>query len=853
MKKPTLQYLVLGVLAAWALIAQLTFSGFLVYLQARSPDRVQAPFYRDDYSTSIGRIPPEYRNSGLKINDEIVAFDGEQIEREQQFDDEWLNLRPGQTVMVTIRRDVNGQPRTLNVLVKLRRHASEALGWMFVITLSVFLPISCLLVGFYIAFARPFDRLAWITLAMLASFGQLAGSGTSWSIWSPWRELLLIYHPILDNTWPLWMLLFALYFPVPFPFIQKHRWVNWLLAFPLAALAALDLYGNFAEGAHIRDLGRLALFEKSASPSVIVLITLYVFAFFFLLGFKKKVVTTNDARRRLSVMIFGCSLALVPILPFILSRLNLIPFIPLWTLLFPMLIFFPITMAYVIVVQRAMDVRMVVRSGVQYAVASNGVKILRVVLIALVVLLTLHFEQRSDRRLEGIFIAALGIALIFTVGRLTRQASKWMDRRFFREAYNAEMILTELSSSVAGIRDIKTLLETIVTRIAASLHVPRIAVLLDRDESFQPAFAVGFSGSTPRVEFKRDTATVRFLQHQLAPSRVYFDDPQSWVHGVSQQEQAGLQTLDAQVLLPLTMKSRLLGLVSLGSKRSEVPYTKADLQLLSAVASQTGLALENAQLTESIRQEVAQRERLDRELEIAREVQQRLFPQKLPEVAGLDFAGYCRPALGVGGDYYDFIHLSGGGLGIAVGDVSGKGIAAALMMASLQASLRGQTIKPCETLSEMIGHINTLVYEASAENRYATFFYAQYDADNRSLRYVNAGHNPPIVCRKQGDEITFLRLEEGGTVVGAFPTFPYREGQIQLERGDVLVVFTDGISEAMNTADEEFDEERLLDALRTCNARSAAGIITYILEKVDGFTAGARQHDDMTVVAVRLQ
>ncbi|MBV9443518.1 MAG: SpoIIE family protein phosphatase, partial [Acidobacteriaceae bacterium] len=153
----------------------------------------------------------------------------------------------------------------------------------------------------------------------------------------------------------------------------------------------------------------------------------------------------------------------------------------------------------------------------------------------------------------------------------------------------------------------------------------------------------------------------------------------------------------------------MLGIISLGPKQSEAPYSKADLHLLGAVASQTGLALENADLTERIRHQIAQRERLDRELEIAREVQQRLFPQKLPLVQGLDFAGYCRPALGVGGDYYDFIRLPDTCLGIAVGDVSGKGIAAALMMACLQASLRGQTIKPCATLSEMIQHINRLV------------------------------------------------------------------------------------------------------------------------------------------------
>jgi len=192
-------------------------------------------------------------------------------------------------------------------------------------------------------------------------------------------------------------------------------------------------------------------------------------------------------------------------------------------------------------------------------------------------------------------------------------------------------------------------------------------------------------------------------------------------------------------------------------------------------------------------------------------------------------------------------------MGIAVGDVSGKGIAAALMMASLQASLRGQTIKPCATLSETIEHVNQLVYDASADNRYATFFYAQYEPGSRTLRYVNAGHNPPILLRRGADGMQLVRLTEGGTVVGLFPSAPYQEAQLTLRPGDVMVAFTDGISEAMNDTEEEWDEERLIETIRTCNSRSAADMINSILEQVDSFTAGARQHDDMTLVVMRVQ
>ena len=562
-----------------------------------------------------------------------------------------------------------------------------------------------------------------------------------------------------------------------------------------------------------------------------------------------------DARRRLHIMSAGCSFALLPLLLVVVSQLGFVPPLPVWltTVCLVLLLFFPITMAYVIVVQRAMDVRMVIRTGIRYALASTGVKILRIGLIATVAALTLHFTLISSHHIQGLLVAALGAALIFALGRVATRVSHWMDRRFFREAYNTEVILTELSNSVAGIRDTKALLDTVTRRIADSLHVPRIAVLLQRGDRYEPACALGYDGTTPQVELKQDAATIRLLKQAHSPSKIYFDDPQSWVYGTSGNEQAALLALDTQVLLPLAPNNRMLGFISLGPKRSETPYSAADLQLLGAVASQTGLALENARLTESIRQEVAQRERLNRELEIARDVQQRLFPQTLPKVRGLDFAGYCRPVFGVGGDYYDFIKLSDGCLGIAIGDVSGKGIAAALMMASLQASLRGQTIKPCSTLSEMIKHVNRLVYDASADNRYATFFYAQYDPQSRTLRYVNAGHDPPFVCCKQADGREILRLTEGGLVVGLFPAAPYQEAQLTLQPGDVVVAFTDGISEAMNDAGQEWDEERLIETIRSCSSRSAADMINSILERVDAFTVGAQQHDDMTLVVMRVE
>ncbi|MBV8072748.1 MAG: PP2C family protein-serine/threonine phosphatase [Acidobacteriaceae bacterium] len=267
-------------------------------------------------------------------------------------------------------------------------------------------------------------------------------------------------------------------------------------------------------------------------------------------------------------------------------------------------------------------------------------------------------------------------------------------------------------------------------------------------------------------------------------------------------------------------------------------------------AAETALAQEVARLTAAIGRETAQRERLNRELEIAREVQEHLFPQRLPSVAGIDYCGLCRPAREVGGDYYDFLELPDGRLGFAIGDVSGKGVGAALMMASLEASLRALA-SVIDHPAELMDRVNRQVLQASAANRYATLFYAQYDPVSRRLSYVNAGHNPPVVLRNSGGSYQVLRLEAGGPVIGLWP-HRYEQGLFSHELGDLVVLFTDGVSESMNARLEEWGEDRLIEFAKASHGLPALDSVRQILAGAEAFAAGAPQHDDMTLVVLRV-
>jgi sigma-B regulation protein RsbU (phosphoserine phosphatase) len=315
-------------------------------------------------------------------------------------------------------------------------------------------------------------------------------------------------------------------------------------------------------------------------------------------------------------------------------------------------------------------------------------------------------------------------------------------------------------------------------------------------------------------------------------------------------EPSELPSLNPRLLLPLGVKEELLGFISLGEKLSQEPYSPADLRLLKSVATQTGLALENARLTSAVAHQLAQREQFDKEMSITRDVQQRLFPQKLPVIEGLVYDGHCRPAQSVGGDYYDFVQMPGGELLLAVGDVSGKGMPAALLMAALQASVRGQALNNITDLEVFTRNVNLLLYGMSPKSHFATLFLGLYDPRTWRLRYTLAGHNPPLLLRSNG-QMDFLKTTGPG--VGMTRLACYKAELLQMDPGDLLVAYTDGFTEAMNAQRDEFGELRLMDAVRSARRMEPRVVIDRAIEAVDVFTAGAPQHDDMTMVVLEVR
>ena len=854
---PLFQYVCLAILFSGAMLFQIRYG-----VDIWHGDKVDFPFVAPATgSSSLEIVRPRAEALGLRTGDTLLAVNGQKYTGTAQLAEAYARANAGDQIELTVKS--KGGERT--VVLPVTAGTLPVSRQAFDILINVVAPIGCIVLASWVVLVRPRDLLAWILLGLMFCFSQLFSSFKIES-WGPgYRDVAMVYRSALAASWPIFMFLFGFFFPEPFPFYTKlpawRRWIPVLVILPIFVNVFVSVAVSHAEMtdyARAHQIG--VVFRPLQVPLIIYTFCLVGFGFFSAIFTKSAMAISADARRRLQLLYWGATVALVPL--FVISVTSLIrgksmyDIFPDWVvgigLIFTTL--FPLTMAYVIVVQRAMDVRVVLRQGLKYALAKNGIRVLQVILVLNLAYLVwrLVSDQSASLALKGVAVVA-GVAAIWRISRRTDKLRNWIDRRFFREAYNAELVLSELGDQVRGMVETEPLLETVSRRISETLHIPQVAVLLAGKGGYRPAFALGYDGPL-KVAFPPDKGTAKLLLHHKEPARVYFDDPGSWLYRdpeVSEQERAELADLRAELLLPLSTRDQLLGFISLGPKRSDEPYSGTDLRLLKSVAAQTGLALENARLMTAIADEVAQRERLNREVEIAREVQERLFPQTLPPIQGIEYAGACRPALGVGGDYYDFLALPGGQLGIAIGDVSGKGIAAALMMASLQASLRGEATRAPENLAALVSNVNHLVFEASSSNRYATFFYAQYDPRTRRLTYVNAGHNPPMLFHESAGTWQVSRFETGGTVVGLLESFPYQQGTMNIEPGDVFVAFTDGISEAMNISDEEWGEKAMMDTVKACTKLKPDEIISRIMQDADKFVAGAKQHDDMTLVVLR--
>ena len=441
--------------------------------------------------------------------------------------------------------------------------------WVIMLNLHVLTPTACLLLGFYVATVRAYDSKAWLLLAVLVSFSLISdGSDVHDSVmhWNtPLKHLALVYRSVVVMSWPLFMLVFAVYFPDRAEFDRRRPWLKWVALAPgliVYFLVVATRIANNENSAVLSSVARLA--HNHIRP-----VTLEVLVFVSLLIFAVRLAKAKDfdERRRLRVLLSGLFISFVPaiLLETVghrMMHMNL-RHEPVWLSLavYSAVMLFPVTLAYVTVVQRAMDVRVILRQSLQYALARRGLVLIQILVSLFVVLLVALYSGRMTF-FGRAALTGCGLAIVLMIGHGARKLAGWIDRRFFREAYNREQVLARLADSVSSIVELSALLTTVAARLADALHISGIAIFLSEQKRYRLAYALGYAESRESVSFPDESPTVEQLQREKKPLLVYPDDPHSWPAEIDGREREELERLDSRLLLPLARREELLGFLS---------------------------------------------------------------------------------------------------------------------------------------------------------------------------------------------------------------------------------------------------------------------------------------------------
>lgn len=412
-----------------------------------------------------------------------------------------------------------------------------------------------------------------------------------------------------------------------------------------------------------------------------------------------------------------------------------------------------------------------------------------------------------------------------------------------KESIQELSTLNELSAVITSTMSLDNILNKVVSSSVKAINAEQGTIhLLDKSDAGADPFKTLIrkaDETTPQDRFRLDVELSGWMLAKRQPLLVNdFDSDKRFLN-----REAGDLKIKTLLSVPLVCKGKLVGVLNLFNKKNTSGFSQNDQRLLTIIASQSAQVIEHARLYEQEKHLL----QIEKELEMAHEIQSRLLPKESPAVPGFDIAGASYAAKNVGGDYYDFIELEGGRWFIVLGDVSGKGIPAALLMSHLQATIRNQAMSD-QTLVECISKSNNFLYLNTEGNKFVTLFGGILNPARQEFNYINAGHNFPYHLKKDG---TLEPLKVGGLIMGIMPDVPYEDGTVKIVRDELVVIYSDGVTEADNEFDDMFGEERLQELIAKHHKKSASELVAVIYDAVKQHEGSTDRDDDITIVVIK--
>jgi len=414
-----------------------------------------------------------------------------------------------------------------------------------------------------------------------------------------------------------------------------------------------------------------------------------------------------------------------------------------------------------------------------------------------------------------------------------------INKLFGRDKSDYDHVLQTLTHDILTIMDLDKLKEKITETLTESMMLENVHLIIENKAGdFEVNCERG--GKNQVYKFARNGEFICLIRKVNKP--IGYDEI---ISRISKDEEAELlNELNCYLLIPLAHRGDLNGILCLGNKLTRTSFSAEDATLLNVLSDQIAIALENIDLYQA----KLEKQHIEKEISVAREIQKMLLPYQIPKGKNFEISAMNIPSKEVGGDYYDFIQLDNNHIGLAIGDISGKGIPGAMLMSNLQAPLRASVWQFHEP-ADVMNRINNQIANTTSSEKFATFFYGILNSRKLTFTFTNAGHNYPIIKKRNGQ---YYNLTDGGLVIGVKPDFEYSQTKMNLSPGDTMVFYTDGITEALNPQIEEFGEQKLLDIIINYPYRSAEELRNHIYEEMIRFTKGESQYDDLTLIVLQI-
>ncbi len=492
--------------------------------------------------------------------------------------------------------------------------------------------------------------------------------------------------------------------------------------------------------------------------------------------------------------------------------------------------------AYAMVRHKFLDTKLIARRGILYAIASAVLIGVYLMLVGRINVWVAHAFGIESRIVEPVFLIMALTLFQPVIGRL----EDLLDQMFLRDPGDYRNVLRQLGRDLQTTIDLDDLLNRSVRTVADTLMLRSAYVV-----AFTPEGPVSRAGAGEPLGPEALTRLATLAPRLPATESSFrLSEP---IDGLKRLDRELLErTLRIELMLPLRWRGEVVGLLLLGEKLTGTQYTSEDVTLLIALGGQMAVSLQNSLLLRD-RLRVA---RIEEELSLAQQIQRTFLRADFPELPRCEVHAVNLPSRQVGGDYYDVVPLADGSFFVAIADVAGKGVPAALMSSMLQASLRTQA-RTTVSVSEILRNINSLIYRSTAVHQFATFFLARVDPTGCRMAFANAGHNYPVLVRANGER---LYLERGGLLIGIMEDIAMEEDTVQLVDGDVILFYTDGISEATNANGELFGDDRVADlAANVAPDVPARDLVQKVLSEVENFLDGVEAQDDRTLLVLRVR